>query len=120
MRVTNFVRMLLGAGSVAPPSPGNRNNAYFPPPVQSGNYQWIPQNFINGVDGGKSLSVSAPYHVPPAYRDWGKYGVAEMDLSGLAGGGIAEESETPEPPVAGSLFFDPQTGLYYTMDDPNG
>lgn len=115
-KLSNWLRLLAGNGPVAPPSPGNRSNAPAPPPVQAGNYQWIQNYLMNGIDNGRSMSVLAPYHVPPAYQDWDAYPVNEFDASGLEGGGIASSQEMPQPTAApGSLYFDPTTGLYYEM-----
>lgn len=117
-KLSGWLKLLHGDGPVNPPSPGNRNNAPATPPIQVGNYQWLQSFLVNGVDNGKSMSVLAPFHVPPAYQDWGAYPVNEFDVSGLEGGGIATAPEMPSPNAApGSLYFDPSTGLYYEMPE---
>lgn len=102
--LANFFR---GVGGIRP-DPGNEANAPGDPPIPGGTYQFVQTEMVFGPS-----RMNVPV-TPPAFVDWGQYGVQVYDPSGNTGGGVYSGDAT-ETPDENDLYFDASTGLYYDL-----
>lgn len=102
-----------GYQDIRPVPPGNLLNPPGNPPVETGNYQFIQDQFFQGA-GGFLTDIA---DIPPAFDNWGQYGINVADPSGQTGGGISN-GEQVTLIVENTLFFDPSTGQYYDLGEP--
>lgn len=99
-----------GAGFIAPPNPGNMANAPANPSVQTGNYQFIIKQMFDGIG---SMITDIPV-IPPAFRDWGQYGVNVMGISGDTGGGAT--GDVPQISNGATFYYDDDSGQYVDLN----
>lgn len=101
--------IIVGAGRIIAPNPGNMGNSPGPAQVQVGSQNYIQRPMFGNTD------ICNVGFVPGGYVDGGGHPLVVEGLSGNSGGGVGSAVAAPGTSQGPVMSYDTQTGGYFMM-----